>query len=204
MCQLLQFSKEPRKPHDLQSDVPSKENPGQALDERLRFPGVQARRDRSHKVPGWHQTFKEGLSDEPPDSHNVVKEQLVVEPKKKTSHDMRVWASKKSHPIFLLSQKGPRDQTQTSQLTNTQCCYTFSWRSESRSLQAQESYSSSVLEPPRFKATQRKTRLRKRRWNVCKRPWSQIRNQSNGPVIDLRLKCILFQSLRKTKVVFIN
>ena len=57
--------------------------PGQASGDRLHFPRVQAPGDRSHKVPEWLLPFEEGLSGEPPDSHNVVVEQLVVEPKEK-------------------------------------------------------------------------------------------------------------------------
>ena len=38
------------------------------------FPGVQARGDRSREVPEWLQLFKEGLSGESLDSHNVVVE----------------------------------------------------------------------------------------------------------------------------------
>ena len=36
------------------------------------FPCVQATGDQSHKVPEWHLPFEDGLSGEPPDSHNVV------------------------------------------------------------------------------------------------------------------------------------
>ena len=68
----------------LQPDVPHQQNPGQASGDRLHFPGVEAPPgDRSHKVPDWRQPVKEGLSGEPSDSHNVVMEQPVVEPREK-------------------------------------------------------------------------------------------------------------------------
>ena len=59
---------------DLHSNVPSQENPGQALGDRLHLTGVQAPGDRSRDVPEWLQIFEEGLSGDlpPPDSHIVV------------------------------------------------------------------------------------------------------------------------------------
>ena len=41
------------------------------------------RETKSHKVPEWLQLFNEGLSGEPPESHTVVVEQLVVGPRDK-------------------------------------------------------------------------------------------------------------------------
>ena len=64
--------------------------------DRVHFPRVQALGNRSHKVPKWLQPFKEGLSGEPPDTHNVVVEKSVVEPKEKTPDDMRVSTEKES------------------------------------------------------------------------------------------------------------
>ena len=71
----------------LQSDVPHQEKPGQAPGDRLHFPSVQAPRYPSHKVPEWLQLVKEGRSGEPPDSHNIVVEQPVVDRQRK--HLMR-------------------------------------------------------------------------------------------------------------------
>ena len=66
------------------SDVQGQENPGQESGDRLHFQGVQAPGDGSHEVPEWLQFFKAGFSGENPDSHHVVVEQPVVEPKEKT------------------------------------------------------------------------------------------------------------------------
>ena len=66
----------------------SQENPDQASGDRLDFPSVQPLGDWSRKVPERLQIFKKGLSGEPSDSHNVVK-QLIVEPTRKTHDDMR-------------------------------------------------------------------------------------------------------------------
>ena len=54
------------------SDVSSQKNRGQASG------------DLSLKVPGRIQPFKEGLSGEPPDSHNVLVDQPAVESEKRT------------------------------------------------------------------------------------------------------------------------
>ena len=45
--------------------------------------------DRSHRVQNGFHLVKEGLSGELPDSHNVVVEQPVVEPKENTLDDTR-------------------------------------------------------------------------------------------------------------------
>ena len=54
------------------------------------FPGVQALGDLPHTVREWLEPHEEGLFGEPRDSHNVVVEQLVVEPKETTPDEMRV------------------------------------------------------------------------------------------------------------------
>ena len=59
------------------------ENPGQASGDRLHIPVVQASGDQFQKGPAWLIFFfEEGLSGEPPFSHNVVVEQPVVEARK--------------------------------------------------------------------------------------------------------------------------
>ena len=89
----------------VQSDVPSQENPGQASGGPLQITGVQAPGDRAHQVPEWLQSFKEAFCGEAPDSHSVVVVQPVGEPKERTPDDL----TKRSRPIFHLSQKGPRE-----------------------------------------------------------------------------------------------
>ena len=62
----------------------------------------------------------------PPDSHNVVVEQPVVEPQEKTHDDMRVKPEEESadHHVFAERSKSP---TQASQLASTMFLfYTFS------------------------------------------------------------------------------
>ena len=114
----------------LQSGVPSQENPGKASSDRLHFPGVQALGDWTHKVPELLQPFKEGVSgDFPPplllspphlpDSHMIVVEQLVIEPTQKTLVDNRVSSEEESTDVPFIAGKGPRDQTQASQLAGT-------------------------------------------------------------------------------------
>ena len=49
-------------------------------------------------------------------------EQPAVEPKEKTPHDVMV-GSEPSQPIFHLSQRGARDQTQASQSAGTLCLH---------------------------------------------------------------------------------
>ena len=92
---IVAVSKQLRKPDD----------PSVLSGDRLHFPGVQAPEDQSHKVPEWLQPFEGGLGGEPPDSHNVVVEQLVLEPTEKTLDEGEL--QKLSQPIFHLSQKVP-------------------------------------------------------------------------------------------------
>ena len=91
---------------DQQSDVRSQENPGHASGDRFHATSFQAPGDRSHKVPEWLNPFED------------VVERTVVEPKEKTPDEMRV-SSEKSQPIFLSSQKCPREQTNANQLART-------------------------------------------------------------------------------------
>ena len=92
----------------LQSGVPSQENSGQPSGDRLRFPAVQAAGHWSCKVPDWIQFYKEGHSDEPPDSHNVVVEQPAVEPTE-TPDDVRV--SSKSTVLPYVAERSKRPKT---------------------------------------------------------------------------------------------
>ena len=80
---------------------------------------VQVPGDGSHEVPEWLQSFEEGISGEPADSHNVMVEQPAVEAKEETLDDMRVSSRRRVNRSSFLSQKGPRDQTQASQRAGT-------------------------------------------------------------------------------------
>ena len=79
-----------------------------ASGDRLHFPDVQA---PGQKVPERHQTFEEGLSGEPTDSHNVVVEQPVVEPKEKIPDDMRVSSEEESTALPLIAKRSKKSNT---------------------------------------------------------------------------------------------
>ena len=97
-----------------QSDVEGQKNPGLASDERLHFPDVQAAGDWSHEVPERLQLDKEGpLCDPPPllfspDSHSVVVEPPVVEPKEKTLDDMSVSSEEESTDLPFVAERSKR------------------------------------------------------------------------------------------------
>ena len=112
-CQIINRSREV-----LQSDVPSQENPGQASGDRLHFRFVQALGDRPDNAPERVQLSREGLSGNPPDSHNVVVEQPVVGPKEKIADDMRVSSEEETADLPFIAD-GPRDHTRASQLAGT-------------------------------------------------------------------------------------
>ena len=62
----------------------------------IALPSVQARRDWSHKFPEWIEPFEEGLS--PPDSHNVVVEELLEVNPEEESVDLPSIANKSKRP----------------------------------------------------------------------------------------------------------
>ena len=69
-------------------------------------------RHGSHEVPERLQLDKEGLSREPPDSHSVVVEQLVVvEPQEKTPDDMRVSPEEESTDLPFIAERSKRPNT---------------------------------------------------------------------------------------------
>ena len=114
----------------LQSDVPSQENSGQALGDRLHFPG-SGETDRMRFQRGLNLSKKGYLVTPSPSSpHHTRLTQCrggttEPEPQQKTPDDTRV-GTEKSQRIFHLSQKGPRDQTQASQLAKYNVFNTFS------------------------------------------------------------------------------
>ena len=65
----------------------------------------------------WLQTFKESLSGELPDTHNVVVEQLEVEPKEKTPNDMRVKSEESAdNPVYTGKSKRPSTNKPTGKI----------------------------------------------------------------------------------------
>ena len=81
------------------------------------------------RVPGWLTLFEGGLSGEPPDTHNVVVEQLAVEPEEKTPDDMRVSSEEESADLPI--DRRQVQETQHKQANRqAQCVYTFSQRAE--------------------------------------------------------------------------
>ena len=88
----------------------------QSLDEVPKFEGassklVQALGDERHKVPEPLQLFKEGLSGEPPELHDVVVDQPAVEPKGKTPDDMRVRSQEESSDLLVFAERSKRRTT---------------------------------------------------------------------------------------------
>ena len=77
------------------------------------------------KVPDWLKKFEQGLSGDPPDSHNVAEGQLVVEPKEKTLDDMMVSSDEESVDLAFFLRKGPRDPTRASHLAGTKFLHMF-------------------------------------------------------------------------------
>ena len=55
--------------------------------------------------------FEEGLSGEHPDSHNVVVEQTVVDPKERPSSDVRVSSEEKSNDLPFIAVRSKRPNT---------------------------------------------------------------------------------------------
>ena len=68
---------------------------------------------KRHKVPERLQFFKEGLSGEPPDPHNVVLEQPVFEPKEKTPDDTRVSSEAELTNLPFIAPKRPNTSKPT-------------------------------------------------------------------------------------------
>ena len=77
-------------------------NPGQALGDRLHYSGVQAAETS-------HRRFQSGLnfskSGETPDSHQIVVEQTVVEPKEKTPNDMMLSSEEESTHLPFIAER---------------------------------------------------------------------------------------------------
>ena len=103
--------------------------PAKALGDLLNFPGARAPRepkqsigrpmefsrypgivDRSHKVPKWFHSSKEGHSGEPPNSRNVV-EQPAVEPKEKTPDEMELSSKEESNDLPFVAERSKRPNT---------------------------------------------------------------------------------------------
>ena len=79
----------------------------------MRFRGVEASGDWSHQVPEWLQLFKEGLSGEQPDAHNVVVEQPAVEPKEKTLGYINLSSEEESTDLPFIAERSKRPNTST-------------------------------------------------------------------------------------------
>ena len=78
------------------------------------FPGVQAPKTGRTRFHKGFNLFKEGLSGEPPNPHNVVVEQLVDEPREKTPEDMRVTSEEESADLRVFAEKTKRPNTSKS------------------------------------------------------------------------------------------
>ena len=102
-------------------------NPGQASGDLLHCTGVQAPGDLSHKVPEQVQLSQGGLSGDPSPTHTLSWWSNLQLSQKREHLMTRGRALKKSQPIFLISQKGPIDQT-ASQLAAQ--CFFFQKKSQ--------------------------------------------------------------------------
>ena len=67
--------------------------------------------DWSQKAPEWVQPFKEGLSGELLDSHDVVVERPVVEPEEEIPNDVRVSAEEESADLSVFAARSTRPGT---------------------------------------------------------------------------------------------
>ena len=63
---------------------------------------------RSHEVPVFLEHFKENLSGEPTESHNVVVEQLAVGPQENTPDDLRVSSEEESIDLLFIADTSRR------------------------------------------------------------------------------------------------
>ena len=91
-----------------QSDAPRQENPSQASDDLLHFACFQALETGRRR---FQKSFNLYLSNEPPDSHTVVVERPVVEPKEKTRDDMRVSSEEESTDLPSVANRSRRPNT---------------------------------------------------------------------------------------------
>ena len=101
VCQLWQFSKEPRIP-----SVPSK-----ASGDRLRVKGVQILGDQSRKVPEGLQHSREGLSGKPPNHTMSWWNTFAVEPAEKTPDDTRLSSKEESTDPPLVPERSKTPNT---------------------------------------------------------------------------------------------
>ena len=76
------------------------------------IPQVSRRRETGRiRAQSGFNLFEEGLSGEHPDSHNVVVEQTVVDPKERPSSDVRVSSEEKSTDLPFTAERSKRPNT---------------------------------------------------------------------------------------------
>ena len=91
-----------------QSDAPRQENPSQASDDLLHFACFQALETGRRR---FQKSFNLYLSNEPPDSHTVVVERPVVEPKERTRDEIRVSSEEESTDLPSVANRSKRPNT---------------------------------------------------------------------------------------------
>ena len=74
---------------------------------------------KSRNVPERLQFVNEGFSGDIPDSHNVMVEQLVIEPKEKTPDDMRVQLRRRVKRSSIYRRKVQETEAEANQLAGT-------------------------------------------------------------------------------------